>query len=615
MATQEGAVPIIQNSIPVWYSPGVKVIPCSTDRVPRLSVEILYLIAQALPRPQWVYHLARVNKQSWRYLQPALYQCEVTYEARLKEHFGIFEEPPPEYSFLPAYPRYKTQTGDPEKTQNPCRHGLNTRLCEECGDQIAIEKVKFKGNMYARFLSETGTAHVTALHWSCAKGPDGVSAGLKAIRAASVHQPSYIDGKDLLLRSMGEYYGKFSTLPAEIPPPLFLAVAFGNVELCEALIQAGCNVNLLQPGEKHRGPSLFGPEFGPFRTKILFKIHDKCSETCEWYDMNFDHCRTAGHVAVSHNRPALLKLLLDGGLDPHLGWKSLIHMAVSMGMRSATMLLLDRYPEFSQSREKLRDQGTPLHTLAVTVAFWESFPVKLIKAIASDLMQKGANLEALNRPREWDRGYQDGTPLQLALQSVPGCHWRSFAEGYFLCAAEAFIQLGSVWNIPLSPTRPFESILDHCISRATFCCSPGRGYVVLDDRFSRRRMAFARLVKVIIETEGGRVNLGSPHRKVFLDAFNDLATRSIPLPTRYDALATEVVGKLLLSTGITPDASLVSKWTQSMRKFQGWTAQSTSGRERSLWEDIMSDRPGSQQGLEDTGTPELLGLYSGTYWC
>lgn len=625
MATQQVAVPIIQNSIPVWYSPRVKVIPCSPDRVPQLSVEILYLIAQALPRPKWVYDLARVNKQSWHYLQPALYQCEVTYEARLKEHFGI-GEPLFEDS---EFSEDETETDDLEEPQNPCRHGLNTTLCEECGDRIAIEDVTFEGTMRASFLSETGTAHVTALHWACTKGPDGVSVGLKAIRAASVHQPSYIDGKDLLLRRMEywtlEYYIHLSTInwmPAEIPPPLFLAVAFGNAELCEALIQAGCNVNLLQPGEHCESSDSYYHADGPFQTRILFKIHEGCTmqDWCEWHDGRFDLCRTAGYVAVSHDQPAMLKLLIDAGLDPHLGGRSLIRMAVHMRSRSVMMLLLDRYPEFSQSQDNSTNEGTPLHTLAGNGTWWKPTSVKLIKGIASDLIKKGGNLEEINHP-SWCRWPQQGTPLQHALQTAKAFEYE---EGYHLCAAEAFIQLGSVWNLPLRPSRPFESIFDYCISRATLC--RWRGYYprsdLEDKRFSRQRMNFARLVKVIIEAEGGRVNLASPPRKLFLDAFNELATRSIPLPTLYDAFATEVVGKLLLSTGITPDASIVSKWTQSMRKIQGWTAQSPSGRERSLWEDIMSDRPGSQhgrpgsqQGLEDTGTPELLGLFSGTYWC
>lgn len=611
MTTQLGAIHIIQNSIPARYSPRVQVIPCSPDRVPQLSVDILYLIAQALPRPKWVYNLALVNKQSWHYLQPALYQCEVTYEARLCEHFGSGDEPLSESEDDEPWSEAEddeTQTGDTEEIQDRCRHGLNTPLCEECGDQIAIENVTFRGDMCARFLSEAGTAHVTALHWACAKGPDGVPAGLKAIRAASVHQPSYVDGRNLLLRLM-EYEGYEHSrwqwitkrIGAEIAPPLFLAVAFGNTQLCEALIKAGCNVNLLQPGECYADSCR---EHEPFETGILFKIHDRCSDhECEWHDSRFDACQTAGHVAVNHDRPALLKLLLEGGLDPHLGRKSLIHTAVSMGSRSATMLLLDRCPELSQRQDEATGYWTPLHRLSNSGIWWDIFSLKLIKAIASDLLQKGANLEAINRDG-W--GGHQGTPLQHALQRADGCF--SPHENN-LWTAEAFIQLGSVWELPLRPSRPSESILDHCISRATLLA-----YRPIRDK----HVSYARLLKTIVETEQGRLNLTRSPREVFLDAFNELATRSIPLPTQYDAFATEVVGKLLLSTGITPDASLVSNWTQSMRKIQGWTAQLSIGHKRSIWEDVISDFPTSREGAEDhpniNGTPELLGLFSGTYW-
>ena len=75
--------PIIQRSVPVRYDPRVVVKPSPPHRVPHLPVQILYLVAQALPQPKWVSNLARVDKESWVYLQPALYECEVTYEARI----------------------------------------------------------------------------------------------------------------------------------------------------------------------------------------------------------------------------------------------------------------------------------------------------------------------------------------------------------------------------------------------------------------------------------------------------------------------------------------------------------------------------------------------------
>lgn len=79
---------IIQNTIPTRYDPRVTVIPCEPARVPRLPVELLYQIAKALPQPKQVYHLALASKETWEYLQPALYECEVTFEARLAHKFG-----------------------------------------------------------------------------------------------------------------------------------------------------------------------------------------------------------------------------------------------------------------------------------------------------------------------------------------------------------------------------------------------------------------------------------------------------------------------------------------------------------------------------------------------
>lgn len=587
MTTQQGTIHIIQNSIPIRYNPRVRVVPCSPDRVPYLPVQILYLIAQALPRPKWVYNLARVNKHSWYYLQPALFQCEVTYEARLKEHFGI--------DCGTAWKDGSTgrATDDGKETQEHCRHSLRTTLCEECGDRIAIEKVIFRADWRADFMREAGTANVTALHWACAKGADGVPAGLKAIRAASVHQPSYIDGTGLILRNLE--YSSIGDSPGadtygnpkcgEIPSPLSLAVAFGNLELCEAMIEAGCNVNLLQPGGC-TVDSLCDATPDSFKAKTLFKIHDKCrpereaARDCQWYDDTFIGCQTAGHVAVSHQRPAFLKLLVDGGLDPHLGKESLIHVAVSEGDLAATMILLDCCPELSQDDEG--DGRTPLHSLSRILMPGRDFiPFEVLKAIASALVQKGASLEAVNLPSRW---FKPGTPLQHALQ------WVDKTSNWFynhLLVAEAFIQLGADWDQPVRPWMPYESILDHCILRATKRSS---SISWSDTYFPTQQMGYARVVKAIVESGRGRVNLIVSHRKAFLDGFNDLARRSISVPEFCDAFATEVVGKLLLSTGITPDASLVSKWTQSLLKTKASTMHIPSGRNRNLWEDLMSDR-------------------------
>lgn len=604
MATQHRGTPIIQNSIPVWYSPQVKVIPCSPDRVPHLSVEILYLIAQALPRPKWIYNLARVNKQSWHYLQPALFQCEVTYDARLKEHFGngdegrsgIWSESWSEDGIT------EKQTADQEEAQDQCRHCLRTTLCEECGDRIAMEKVSFKGDWHSLFQRTRCSTDMTALHWACRKDADGLPAGLKAIRAASVHQPSYIDGMDLMQRRMGTtrpedrwdgYYGL--PIHGEIPPPLLLAVAFGNAELCEALVEAGCNVNLLQHGErcKKRRAEAALPWFQ------VGTVHDPFYDDPDFqgeYDDSTE-CQTAGQVAVKFGRPALLKLLLDSGLNPRLGRPSLIHLAVSMVSSSATRILLDRCPELSQVRE--RHGWTPLHELSHFDWAPTTHPRELLKAIASDLVQNGACLEA---ELFGDLGSPDGTPLQVALQLADKS---LFYEGELLRVAEAFVQLGSVWNQPLTPSLPTPSILDNCIIRATEWIDDD---VHWKESYTEQRMDYARVVRAMVDRERGRgapmaplMEHVSPPREAFLHGFKELALQGIqgvPLPRRYDAFAAEVVGKLLLSTGITPDAILVSKWVRSVRKIQDQTMQTASGRKRSLWEDVLLGRPASQQESE-----------------
>lgn len=589
MATQQGTVCIIQNSIPVRYNQRVRVVPCSPDRVPALSVDILYLIAQALPRPKWVYNLARVNKQSWHYLQPALFQCEVTYEARLEEHFGI------DYGAPSKNRLTDKRTDDQKEAQDHCRHGLKITICEECGDRIAIEKVIFRADWRAPFLHEAGTADVTALHWACAKGADGVPAGLKAIRAASVHQPSYINGTGLILRnlersSIGSWgysqrkHGNPSS--GEIPSPLSLAVAFGSSELCEALIKAGCNVNLLQPGEFGVGCNGDPPQWG-YKARTLFKIHDKCSPEleganfCRWRDDSCGFCQTAGQVAVFYEKPALLKLLLDGGLDPLRGTEepclsaeSLIHVAVYDGNIPAIKLLLDRYPELSQDCRG--DGWTPLHSLTRIGLAGIKDSLEELKTIGSALVQNGASLEAVNMRQQF---VEPGTPLQHAIRRVG-----EFSTEGLLRVPQVFIELGSVWDQPLRSWIPHVSILYHCISRATIRRS-------LPEHEQSNQVGYGRVVKAIVESGRGRMNLMVPRRKIFLDAFRELARKSVSVPDLYDAFTTEIVGKLLLSTGITPDASLVSKWTQSLLKIQTSNTQTISGCKMKLWEKIMLDQP------------------------
>lgn len=599
--------PIIQNSIPARYDRRVRVVPCSPDRVPRLPVEILYLIAQALPRPKWVYNLARINKQSWYYLQPALFQCEVTYEARLKENFGDEVEHTLEDCCVDSEDCRPGWPDDDSGCKCQCELCLNFNfaLGEKCGDQIAIEKVVFKAGNWTHIEKQAMNSDVTALHWACRKGADGVPAGLKATRSASVHQPSYIDGIGLILRrgdllpcrdpSFPLHGSSWVRLTEEIPPPLFLSVAFGNAELCEALIEAGCNVNLLRSGRPDLQPLL---EQGhvPREPVVLSKIHSNCGtiaagseeSVCQWYDTHFSyHCQTVGQVAVYYEKSYMLEYLLEGGLDPYLGTWPLMYMAVDHSDAVAVKFLLNRYPELSKLRQGR--VSTPLHELHRIHRERDNPQPSIMLAIARCLIQSGADMEA----EAHDGDYSElGTPLQWSLQVADFGH--SGEQG--IRAAEALITLVSVWNKPFRPSMPRRFILDHCISRATISMPGSQDW--FGEAFAlERRLRYTLLVRAMIKTTFNcgpgrrRMQPGAEIRKAFLDAFNELAMQSVPLPTQHDAFATEVVGKLLLSTGIAPDASVVSNWTQSMRKMQGWTAQTPSGRERSLWEDIMSGRP------------------------
>lgn len=131
-------------------------------------------------------------------------------------------------------------------------------------------------------------------------------------------------------------------------------------------------------------------------------------------------------------------------------------------------------------------------------------------------------------------------------------------------------------------------------------------------------MHYARLVKAVLESEWRQEDsmvsqreTMVPPRAAFLCGFNDLAMQSIPLPKRYDAFAAEVVGNPLLSTDITPDASLsASGCGKCAESRAGHATLTPSGRKWSLWEDVMSDRPASQQEQEPKEDRECIGKNS-----
>lgn len=597
-------VHIIQNSIPAVYDSRVLIRSCNPDQVPYLPIQILYLIARALPRPRWVYNLARVNRETWYYLQPALFECEVTYEARLEERFGNGdrEDEWGECSERSGSGEEQGQNKEPTTRDDgsrghpdQCRHGLRTALCEECGEKIAIEEhifneVRLWEEMDCYLLASMWRrqySHLTALHWACKKGDHALPVALKAIRAASAHQPSYIDGVGLRLRQYGytnDLFGTRIPLLGEFPSPLFIAVEYGNQNLAEVLIEAGCNLNLIHPKEMCADDEL-----------VYFKIHESCMpadgrQGSHWGGETLANCQTAGHLAVEHNEPSILKLLLDRGLDPYLGTQPKLYTAILVGNIPAINILLDHSPESSQTRWL---GVNPLHKLSFLGQLgMNRVQQEEVRTIASNLVQKGAMLE-----EETSDSSTPGplTPLQFSLQQMNA--WQ-YDQGPAPYVAEALIQLGSVWNQLSSSSGSLESILDHCISKATLWSTRELYNVDYHDKMPVMEycISFARLVKAmtknipacVLELRQKRNNI--PPMEAFLKGFNGLARKSIEKPSNYDTIATDVEGKLLLSTGITPHASLVEQWAQSIHKIQKGSTRRLGNRiRRNLWEELLSD--------------------------
>lgn len=252
-------MPVTQNNIPARYDSRVEVEPCDRARVPHLPVQILYLIAHALPQPKSAFNLTLSSKDTWEYLQPALFECEVTFESRLSGKYGGRSSDSLQQHFA-KHLQGSDGDGEIEETSTMgseesdqtlqasdkgCQHGKPREQCDECGERIGPDDRTFESPMPDDLLFTD--RRLTALHWSCIQGPSALPVALKAIRSALVRQPSYIDGvglRERLYRDSTRKDGKL--MPADLPPPLFFAVAYGNVEVCRALIEAGCNVNLLQ---------------------------------------------------------------------------------------------------------------------------------------------------------------------------------------------------------------------------------------------------------------------------------------------------------------------------------------------------------------------------------
>jgi hypothetical protein len=507
---------IIQNSIPVRYDPRVEVKPCQPDRVPpELSLQVLYDIAKALPQPTQVFNLALASKETWEYLQPALYECEVTYEARLARDYGG--------QSLTSAAKYT-------RSSRVKHHSLDTD-----STRITLKNREFE--VQAPFLSEQFHIHgaMTALHWASLHGATALPVAQKAIRAALAHQPSYINGVDLIARChRGEDWGCFwGPVIADHPPPLFLAVANGNLELSRALVHAGADIGLLlgrAPLVGVRNPSGYSDWL------VSFKIHQRCRETLHRDGRRVEcvgglafepegkrlsqnaqlRCQTVGDVAVVLEDTEILKMLLQNGLDVRRHSCLLFHRAVRCGNLGAVRAMLDHDPGLVHS---LHQGLTPIHLVALmgnhsdhygyglTPDLGTEFPrdpasvmekhadfsKEQVQGMISCLLEHGANLNTDLDPKELEvefQEYLDGlyrqdddsdffvvssvssnglTPLDIAFKFLVNS---AFTSRYrwvpvppnrrvltALRAANSLINMGSNW-MPKLPASAWRQVRD-----------------------------------------------------------------------------------------------------------------------------------------------------------
>lgn len=537
---------IIQNAIPTRYDPRVTVMPCEPARVPRLPVEILYQIAKALPQPKQVYNLALASKETWEYLQPALFACEVTYEARLAHKYGgqsstSLEQDSDDYS-LDAFSDFLSSEedgswGDSESdTQNDGnQHGSNwqddlqsdgdqygndwqndfqsddydyseddsateaseshqerTSRCQgcsifgrdQCDGRIDIEKRIFKASKPEGDDPMRIDGAMSALHWAAKQGASALPVAQKAIRAALAHQPSYINGVELQerqLRGPKDDYGLFPRyIPADLPPPLFLAVAHGNFEVFKALLDAGGAVNLLQ------GQSVCGYRSHWGRgTLTSFKIHEECMEgrfdpcmrecKTEYCREDFVEeepriCQTVGHIAVRYEQPEMLKILLQSGLNIQPPQPKSLHLA-QFAVRKASLAVLKVLLDHDSSLVHSRLQhGTLLHSVRFIGQNAErDVRDGLMRSTISCLLEHGAVLNARAHDEiDWsdDESETDHglTALQAALLFALDTVTADPKLFTSLHAAEILVSMGANWNQRLASHSP-RHILYRCLKK------------------------------------------------------------------------------------------------------------------------------------------------------
>lgn len=584
----------LSQHLPSFIAPAK---PRHLDRLPYLPVQVLYLIAKALPQPSQVFNLARVNKATWDYLQPALYECEVTYEARLVARFGDGSINDGDGDNI------DTENDEEGNRRRNCAHGLVTPLCEACGqpERIAIEDKHFKSRLLDtqtqtrpndmashRLWNQFKTPGMTALHWACYRGEEALPVARKAIKAAKAHQPAYINGQGLRVRSFQIIEISRPCRFGEIPQPLFTAVAFRNTKLCEELIEAGCNLNLLLGSR--------GSEGLVESRDLLFQIHESCIRrpnspfTCQSIvgDLPLADCCTAGHVALYFKHIDTLGFLLDRELDPQIGLYPLMDQATSTYDLAAIKILLDRSPEMTTRRW---DGLTCLHVLcgsSVGRAEKKTQLLQKLESVAAYLFQKGANLEA--QAGGWARGK---SPLQFAIWLFTPSFNSDISDPDNLYAAEVLINLGAVWNQPLTPTGSTDTILNYCVHEATL--GERRGHSIRPRR-PGTSLAFAKLVKAIIRSHPLHTPVPAPAHgtgsdplmQAYLGAFKMLAVDREKVTTQgLNTFALEAVGRMLLSTGISPDKGDIEKWNvviagnAERQKADKWAA--------SLWKELVVD--------------------------
>lgn len=583
--------------LPARYDPRIVVKPCQTARVPYLPVEIIYQIAEALPQPRQVFNLALASKETWEYLQPALFKCEVTYEARLIHLYGG-ESSASLRQHHEEYPRErdkfkKARSGKaPLEDRAGCQQSEAPAECEECEGQIALEDRTFEGPNPENLLSTDRP--MTALHWASTQGPSALPVAKKAIRAALAHQPSYINGTNLKVRKYlyldhrhPNEEGK--PFPADLPPPLFLAVAHGNTDVVKALIDAGCDLNLLQ------GQGVYIDRRYSWPNKKLmmgFKIHKEClnpgrDTDCFCESWNFDDaaCHTVGHVAVHFGQTELLEMLLRRGLDAKKYGSRILQYAVEDGKLAALRALRARDPCLTCTYCPTSDE-TNIHKVESTRQGFDSEDDRRerIRDMIMWLLEYGADLEGrhgsyLGRSIR-DTAAGQLTALGAALESATGTPLEYYSAFTALDTAEFLISMGAVWNQEMRSTGfGEEHLLKACVDFTVTLWIPRfvGPYAYLNEgekerlesnksSFREIRQAMGRVIKAIIEqaawsiSEGNSVLERDADKAAFSEAFSYLADHNPDRDVERGPFATEAVGRLLLSTGITPSDEEMRSW-------------------------------------------------------